>query len=227
MDLRREGAVVADETRGTPADLRAVWASLVDGRCKIADSFSARGRSYLVLESALSTELRPLAVELRVTFEGVVAHGSLKIVASELGYTISTIAMRAKAALAFIGLGCPFSRAPTLIILAVHAAHGANLLADVRESELHGPEGTFRVLSTANLGLSVANRLSPGENAVVGEWLEGRSHAEVALVRRTSSRTVANQISTASRKLGVSGRLDFIRRLAIARLATSPVRISA
>jgi DNA-binding CsgD family transcriptional regulator len=228
MELRRERAVIADEFRGVSGDLGAIWRSLADGRVKVADTFSRRGRSYLVLAKVSPDDSsRVLPPPLRSTFEAVVHSGALKVVASEKGCTVSTIAMRAKQALTFIGLPCPFSRAPALLILAVHASRGTNVLAPARVSEIVTAERSLEVVSIEELGLAVASRLSPGENAVVREWLDGRSHAEVAAGRHTSARTVANQISTASRKLGTSGRLDLIARLAVADSAAHGLRISA
>jgi DNA-binding NarL/FixJ family response regulator len=43
--------------------------------------------------------------------------------------------------------------------------------------------------------------------------LEGSSHAQISSERGTSARTVANQLATAFRKLGVSGRGQLVDRL--------------
>jgi DNA-binding NarL/FixJ family response regulator len=50
--------------------------------------------------------------------------------------------------------------------------------------------------------------LSPGEQAVVELVLRGLSSAEIARVRGTSCRTVANQLATAYGKLGVKSRRE-------------------
>jgi DNA-binding CsgD family transcriptional regulator len=50
--------------------------------------------------------------------------------------------------------------------------------------------------------------LSPGEQAVVELVLRGLSSTEIARVRGTSRRTVANQLATAYDKLGVKSRRE-------------------
>jgi DNA-binding CsgD family transcriptional regulator len=50
--------------------------------------------------------------------------------------------------------------------------------------------------------------LSPAERAVVALALEGLSNDQIACRRGSSTRTVANQLASAYRKLGVSGRAE-------------------
>ncbi len=56
--------------------------------------------------------------------------------------------------------------------------------------------------------------LSSAEQEVCALILEGRSNAEIAAVRRSAIRTVANQIASIFRKLGVSSRAELAARLA-------------
>lgn len=53
-----------------------------------------------------------------------------------------------------------------------------------------------------------AAALSPAERDVVAQILEGRSNADIARARGTSPRTVANQIQSLFRKLGVGSRAE-------------------
>ena len=55
--------------------------------------------------------------------------------------------------------------------------------------------------------------LTRAEREVVLLVLAGASSNEVAARRRTSSRTVANQLASAFRKLGVNGRTELAARL--------------
>jgi DNA-binding NarL/FixJ family response regulator len=55
--------------------------------------------------------------------------------------------------------------------------------------------------------------LTPAEQAVVEGALAGRSNAELALSRSTSTRTIANQLSAAYQKLGVRSRSELARKL--------------
>jgi len=52
--------------------------------------------------------------------------------------------------------------------------------------------------------------LSASERTVALALLEGLSNAEIAKARRTSVRTVANQIASLFRKLGVSSRSEAV-----------------
>lgn len=55
-------------------------------------------------------------------------------------------------------------------------------------------------------------RLTPAEHDVVQGLLSGRSNAEIAARRQRSPRTVANQIASIYRKLGVGSRFDLAAR---------------
>lgn len=55
------------------------------------------------------------------------------------------------------------------------------------------------------------SQLSPAERAVLAYVIRGDSNAEIAAARRTSVRTVANQVAKLLRKLGASSRFDLIR----------------
>lgn len=52
--------------------------------------------------------------------------------------------------------------------------------------------------------------LSPAERAVALALLEGHSNAEIAEARGTSVRTVANQLASLFRKLGVGSRAEAV-----------------
>jgi DNA-binding NarL/FixJ family response regulator len=55
---------------------------------------------------------------------------------------------------------------------------------------------------------------SHAERAIAQALLDGLSNAEIAAARRTSERTVANQIASVFRKLGVHSRPEFVVRIA-------------
>jgi DNA-binding NarL/FixJ family response regulator len=52
--------------------------------------------------------------------------------------------------------------------------------------------------------------LSPAERAIALALLDGRSNSEIAKARRTSVRTVANQLASLFRKLGVGSRAEAV-----------------
>jgi DNA-binding NarL/FixJ family response regulator len=57
--------------------------------------------------------------------------------------------------------------------------------------------------------------LSEAERAVVAGALAGLSNRDIAFRRRRSPRTVAHQLESAFRKLGVSSRAELVSRFAI------------
>src|SRR4051794_25317076 len=52
--------------------------------------------------------------------------------------------------------------------------------------------------------------LTPAERAVVTAILDGKSNAAIALARSTSVRTVANQVASIFKKLGVGSRAELV-----------------
>jgi DNA-binding CsgD family transcriptional regulator len=56
--------------------------------------------------------------------------------------------------------------------------------------------------------------VSPAEYAVIRLLIEGKSYDEMADLRRTSKRTVANQLASAFHRIGVSGRAELLCMLA-------------
>ncbi|HVH45133.1 MAG TPA: helix-turn-helix transcriptional regulator [Labilithrix sp.] len=56
--------------------------------------------------------------------------------------------------------------------------------------------------------------LAPGEREVLQLVLDGYSNTEIAAVRGTSVRTIANQVASLLKKLGARSRYELIGRLA-------------
>jgi DNA-binding NarL/FixJ family response regulator len=89
-------------------------------------------------------------------------------------------------------------------------AHGARLVGDAQLCWLFLP--------VEALGLDP--RLTQAERQVVAGVLNGRTNAAIATARRTSCRTVANQLAGIYRKLGVSSRWELAAR--VGRASTPP-----
>jgi DNA-binding CsgD family transcriptional regulator len=68
----------------------------------------------------------------------------------------------------------------------------------------------FAVLSFPISTPSLPPSLSAAEREVALHLLEGRSNAQIAASRRTSVRTVANQVASLLRKLEVRSRAEFV-----------------
>lgn len=57
-----------------------------------------------------------------------------------------------------------------------------------------------------------SKKLSPAEREVAAFLLDGKSHAEIARSRDVALRTVANQVASLYRKLGVGSRGELVAR---------------
>lgn len=55
--------------------------------------------------------------------------------------------------------------------------------------------------------------LTRAERAIANRLARGETNAQIAVARRTSPRTVANQISALYRKVGVTSRAELVVRL--------------
>jgi DNA-binding CsgD family transcriptional regulator len=113
-------------------------------------------------------------------------------------------------------LGWPASgsRAPLALVLLVHAYHGEAGIASGRVSRFDLDGRRIEMVSIPRLERWLSECLSPAEVSVMLLRAEGLTHSEIAQQRSASSRTVANQIASASRKLGVSGRASLLSYLA-------------
>ena len=138
--------------------------------------------------------------------------GAQKSVAIDLDLAPSTVALLTKDALRAMGFRCLPSQTPPILVMAAHASHTARPHL-ARLSRLSRGGRTYRVVSVARPDLVLAGLLSPAECVVTRLLLEGRRRAEIARLRRTSERTVANQLAGAFQTVRASGRLDLIRRL--------------
>ncbi len=84
-----------------------------------------------------------------------------------------------------------------------HASVPGDLIA------LESDDGELAVLSFTLPGDDAIN-LSSAESDVARHILAGRSNSEIAALRRCSTRTVANQVASLFRKLGVGSRLELV-----------------
>jgi DNA-binding CsgD family transcriptional regulator len=89
--------------------------------------------------------------------------------------------------------------------------------ADLRATRVQVGASRY-VLVSFPRSWNVSDDLTPAERQVVLAVLSGLSNVEVAQMRGSSPRTVANQLATIFRKLGVRSRAELAVR------AMSPVR---
>jgi DNA-binding CsgD family transcriptional regulator len=139
--------------------------------------------------------------------------GSQKRVALELGISTSTVATATKRWLSFVGLSCLPSYVPPLLVMAGRSAEWDVAPAEPRATELVVDDACYQVVSALRPDNQLSNLLPRAEYEVVRLFLEGRSHREVALLRGSSPRTVANQLAMVFHRFGVSGRAELVIHL--------------
>jgi DNA-binding CsgD family transcriptional regulator len=217
-------AMSADVSSGRPVHLSSVWTNLAAGHSKILSSFSSATRSYFLLAPPPKAGAEPASRrsgarsrlrDLRIV-QAWFSIGSQKRVALELGLSTSTVATATKRWLAFVGLSCLPSYVPPLLVMAGRSAEFDPALADARTAELVVGDGRCQVVSALRPDNRLSSSLPPAEYEVVRLFLEGRSHREVALLRGSSPRTVANQLAMVFHRFGVSGRAELVIHLLIA-----------
>jgi DNA-binding CsgD family transcriptional regulator len=217
-----DGPVLIDQA-DEAASLSALWTELVNGLCKIEDCvFSEQSCALRVSRDHRSgtSGVTRLSKRHADILERSLMEGARKSLAIDLGLCPSSVAEILKQGFSFMGLSCWPSRIPLLLVMAAHAKRfpewdrsAALIVADNQRLKrqtirFSRPD---RVLST---------RLSPAEYAVACLLVEGKSYAEMALLRQTSVRTVANQLAAAFHRFGISGRAELLCLLAKCRTET-------
>lgn len=137
-----------------------------------------------------------------------------KCVAIEQSLACSTVSESLQTAMAKLGFA---SRAEFLKVMSCLRSGAPHALTGETSSD-----AGMRVLGSAELcwlflpveAFGLDARLTVAERQVVTGVLNGRTNAAIATARRTSCRTVANQLAAIYRKLGVSSRWELAARVA-------------
>jgi DNA-binding CsgD family transcriptional regulator len=207
----RAAAVAADSRSKEIINLLSIWRELAGGRCNVVLGFFLGERCYLVLSPATEEPASPIEARRLEILESVLGGVRQKCLAIDLGLAPSTVALQFKLALASIGvLGRP-SRAHPLLM---RVARAASEPAFARYSTFVAPEGDeLRVISVTRPDRALSAILPSAEREVVRSLVEGLTYQEIAEARKTSTRTIANQVSAVFRRLAVSGRNELVQRL--------------
>lgn len=199
----------AFDEHASPTDARAIWHSLVQGDVEVLDAFHTVARWFLVLTPTAAAKAEGLPAQFRSLLGPLLLGQRQKVTALENGVAPSTVSLRIHRGLEQIGVCQPTRRAPAFLALLAHA--GAGLEVPVpRGSEFVHASRVCHSISVERPELHLAKKLPQAEYAVLCGLVEGRSYAEIATARRTSMRTVANQVASVFHRLGVSGRNELI-----------------
>jgi DNA-binding CsgD family transcriptional regulator len=202
--------------------LAAVWKELLAGTAKIEscshgdDRWSMQVTHYpdqarAPLLPGAPSALRPRDVEI---LEHALLCGARKRVAVQVGLSCSSIAVIMQGCFHFMGLSCLPSRIPGLVVAAAYARHHEAAAFQARLRGRFEPRVARQTIAVPRPDRALVAWLAPAEHAVINLLIEGMTYAEIAQARRTSIRTVANQIASGFRRLNVSGRAELLCLLA-------------
>lgn len=135
-----------------------------------------------------------------------------KLVAFDFGLAHTTISSHLRGALDKLGL----ARWEHAVLLAAAIEEGGARLEPLNEMEPSVADGAGPYfLIRLNLSEAALRALTLAEREVALLVVDGSTNAEIGRMRGCSPRTVANQISSVFRKLGVHGRCELIRLLTL------------
>jgi DNA-binding NarL/FixJ family response regulator len=208
----QQEAIAADARANVQISLALLWRELSLGLCKIADGFFSETRCFLVTTPA-GGPAEPLQGRRREILEAVLCGVGQKNIAVELKLAPSTIALNARVALDGLGMSSRPSRAHPLLMLAAKASRCQDGSVTAALSFVDFEGTPLRVISLPRPDLRLGEALPPAELSVVKSLIEGACYEEIAAMRGTSTRTIANQITTVFRRLKVSGRSELLTQL--------------
>lgn len=217
----RHTAASADENAVNDLSLSKLWRDLTCGHTRIVDGFLSETRCVLILSSNLHGEGAAIEGRRLEILLAVLSGHRQKNIALDFALAPSTVALNARLALESLGVAAKPSRAHPLLMLAARAALESTEIV-ARCSSISTPAGVLQVVSRPRPDLALASLLPGGELQVIRSLIEGLSYQEIAELRGTATRTVANQISAVFRRLQVSGRNELVQQLFAGDTLASP-----
>ncbi len=190
------------------------WTGLCTGQLRIARHVQAQDCTILYLEDRRANEAARGAIQGRAleVLQRVLAGQSLNFIALDLARSSSTVSADFKVAMVALGLEPRLSALPLYLVQLWQATHGrASAASSIRST---WDSDDCRTVRLPRPDLALPSVLSHAEFHVCTLLLHGYTHAAIASARRTSLRTVANQIASIFGKLKVSGRLELLTNLA-------------
>ena len=198
------------ESRDEFLGLGLLWAELTSGASRLAATFYSHEHCYAkVVPGRFSGSARPLSPRAVALVERVLLGEAPKVVAADAGISVSLLTSVAQGCFKDMGVDCSLRNVHILFVMAVHAVRG---VTPVPSAAVHCSERErgYRIISFPRPDLPLKAVLSNSEYAVVRLRNEGKSGAQIAAIRSTSVRTIANQLSATYKKLRVSGRVELI-----------------
>lgn len=192
---------------GQQITLGDIWCRLGAGEFKIKHAQHAHGRCvvYLTRNSIAGDNLTTLEWQ---TAERILCGDLAKVIADEFGISCSTVCVYWQSVIASLCDRSVASLAHAFLVLCACATRntvpttatvdGITEMGDVVISAELGNEALLRT------------RLSRAEYEIVQAIVLGKASQEISRERKTSPRTIANQLNAIYRKLGISGRRELV-----------------
>lgn len=202
--------------------LSALWTELISGLCKIEQvRFSAQSCALVVTRTHRSAEaeIERLSERDIEILERSLVEGVRKSVAADFNLCPSSVAEILRRCFQFMGLSCWPSRMPLLLVMAAHAHRTPVAERGAKLVLVQNQQFARQVISATRPDNDLSVWLSPAEYAVTRLLIEGKSYAEIATLRNTSRRTVANQLASGFHRLRISGRPELLCLLSQRKLA--------
>ncbi len=199
------------------ASLSALWTELVSGFCKIEQTeFTQHSCGVVVTRSHRFAGAQRAALPARDVeiLERSLLEGVRKSVAADYHLCPSSVAEILRRCFVFMGLSCWPSRIPLLLVLAAHAKQASEAQRSAKLILAQNQQFLRQSISATRPDADLVGSLSPAEYAVTRLLVEGKSYVEMAQLRNTAKRTVANQLASAFQRLHISGRAELLCLLA-------------
>jgi DNA-binding NarL/FixJ family response regulator len=203
--LRR---AIEDRERLRARDREALWPALIAGRWTLIDRFESSGQRLVV--ACRNDPLAAPSQALRAA-EAAVLHRALagdagKVLAADLRVSEATISRMIASSLRRLGLRS-LSEAAALRSrdVSIFGVGQGTTTIDVGVVD--------RRPADVPVSLGSSARLTAGERDVLACVLEGHSHRAIAARRQSSPRTIANQVASIFKKLGVRSRRELVARV--------------
>jgi|GEM_PF-508984 len=188
--------------------LAQLWQELASGQYRIVEILDEGPRASVITQKS-SIRLNP---RLLAICEAVLSGAAVKTAAFDFSLSGSSVSHAVRTCLGELGVRTNASRVPTILSMAV-IAHVNQLDVPAHRSLLEQEGSPYIVTSAALPSLDVHQFLTPATRAVAQMVIAGRTLTEIAEQRRTSPRTVANQLAATFLRLGVRDRRELLGRL--------------
>ena len=208
-----EAALAARDSASELVPLGSLLEALATGESRVAAYFLSDNIYYLVLRAAAGEPSTPCCQRGVDILRRILLGEPQKVIALDLHLSDTSVAMIAARVMRAFGFDGPAKRIPIVLMMAARAELEPGGVW-VPCSTVNRLDGVYRVVRVERPSPAVLEGLSECEQSIVELRLERRSNAEIARARNRSDNTVANQISTIRRKLGVPSRSGVLSLLA-------------